>query len=980
MKNLFLIWVLSFVFLCNIFAQKNTANISYISKGTTTVASNNINILAVMVEFMEDTDGATFGNGTFGSIYKKNYGNSIIDPLPHDKAYFENHLLFAKNYYQKVSNGKVFVNYEVLPNVIKVSKKMRDYSPLPKSTDFTSLADFSKEVWQKVVEQNPNLDFSAYNLFTIFHAGVGRDINLPGSLGNERDLPSVYLSQNQLKKIYGADFNGFPTPNSFITNTMILPETESREISSLTGDVLLELSINGLIVSSIASYLGLPDLFDTNTGLSAIGRFGLMDGQAIFAYGGLFPPEPSAWEKIYLGWETPATISNSGIHNVVITAGLAAQIFDIKIAKVPINTDEYFLIENRQKDVNKNGITLTIYDNGNYVTKTFVKDTTGFNNAVVDSVYGVIVDVDEYDWALPGNGIVIWHIDESVINAKMEENKINTDKFHRGVDVEEADGIQDIGEQFTTIFGDNVVGEGEENDFWFLGNKAKLYKNRFGYDTKPDSRSYSGANSLVTISDFSENANKMQLKITLGSENISLNYQFINLRDNTYTYNNNNAYYIVNDKNLYKFDGLNKTLLSQLFNADIIIPAYFNNYLVGCYGNKVNIFDVNTNNLQVIDLSENIYSSPVINDSVIVIGSESGKIYRLLKNGSNWLVGVNNITNGKIKQVNSNGNTVMLENKIIINNKTFTLPDSHLSTFYKFLQFNNTYSNYTVALTFDNTFYIFKDGNLENKFKANSKFIIDNFSLIQLSNNNYYQIVYTSQNQVWAYNISGSVVDGFPLEFNYNTKLENYVFAADFDNDTYSDLMFFDEDGLIYLYSTEKKQMLYNFPLSVGRKIEGLPRLYVNNLTSVKSYVLELNSSDKLYTINIYPNQTNLRLDYVGYFGRDNNDCMMIENKTNDVISQYFPEERAYNWPNPVYGTSTFIRYYVKENSNINIKIFDLAGALVDELNASAIGGNDNEVEWNVSNIQSGVYLARIEAKGEFGNSAVKIIKIAVIK
>ncbi len=33
------------------------------------------------------------------------------------------------------------------------------------------------------------------------------------------------------------------------------------------------------------------------------------------------------------------------------------------------------------------------------------------------------------------------------------------------MDVEEADGIQDIGETFTTILGDEVVGEGSEEDF-----------------------------------------------------------------------------------------------------------------------------------------------------------------------------------------------------------------------------------------------------------------------------------------------------------------------------------------------------------------------------------------------------------------------------------------------------------------------------------------------------------------------------------
>ena len=54
-----------------------------------------------------------------------------------------------------------------------------------------------------------------------------------------------------------------------------------------------------------------------------------------------------------------------------------------------------------------------------------------------------------------------------LLTAKLAENQINTDKNNRGVDVEEADGIQDIGEQFTTIFGDVVIGEGSSEDFWF---------------------------------------------------------------------------------------------------------------------------------------------------------------------------------------------------------------------------------------------------------------------------------------------------------------------------------------------------------------------------------------------------------------------------------------------------------------------------------------------------------------------------------
>ena len=57
-----------------------------------------------------------------------------------------------------------------------------------------------------------------------------------------------------------------------------------------------------------------------------------------------------------------------------------------------------------------------------------------------------------------------------------------------------------------------------------------------------------------------------------------------------------------------------------------------------------------------------------------------------------------------------------------------------------------------------------------------------------------------------------------------------------------------------------------------------------------------------------------------------------------------------------------------------------MAGDFVDELNDNAQGGMDNETVWGVSNIQSGVYLARIEAVSSSGTTEFAIIKIAVVK
>ena len=92
------------------------------------------------------------------------------------------------------------------------------------------------------------------------------------------------------------------------------------------------------------------------------------------------------------------------------------------------------------------------------------------------------------------------------------------------------------------------------------------------------------------------------------------------------------------------------------------------------------------------------------------------------------------------------------------------------------------------------------------------------------------------------------------------------------------------------------------------------------------------------------------------------------------------PDNKAYNYPNPVYESTTAIRFFVSENADVTIKIYDLAGDKADELKTTAIGGFDNEVIWNVTSIQSGIYLAKIEAKSITGKIDSKIIKIAVVK
>jgi hypothetical protein len=145
-----------------------------------------------------------------------------------------------------------------------------------------------------------------------------------------------------------------------------------------------------------------------------------------------------------------------------------------------------------------------------------------------------------------------------------------------------------------------------------------------------------------------------------------------------------------------------------------------------------------------------------------------------------------------------------------------------------------------------------------------------------------------------------------------------------------------------------------------------------------KPYLAVLDSTGQLYVWNL--SATHGKVYWAGENGDALNTSFVGAPSSTNQISEFFPTDKAYNYPNPVYNGETQIRYYVSENANVQIKIFDLGGGLVADISDHANGGFDNETTWNVNKVQSGVYYAHIQVNGESGKSASKIIKIAVIK
>lgn len=966
-------------------------------------------LLAVMVEFAADKDAATYGNGKFGSHYSKDYGNKIIDPLPHDRAYFENHLLFLSNYYRKVSNGKVLVNFRVLDKIVELPEVMSKYSPPAGSSDLNNLGKLFEEVWKKADSLNPGFDFSKYDAFTIFHAGVGRDINLTENFNLDKDIPSIFLNHKTLKQFFGRSYDGVSvgTPAFKITNSMIIPETESREVFSFSGTALLELSINGLLAASFASYLGLPDLFDTQTGLTAIGRFGLMDGQAMFNYGGLFPPEPSAWEKWYLGWSKFEEYNNSQT-GINVLSGLASPDRKNTVAKISINPSEYFLIENRQRDASGDGAKVKTVINGSVVERIFPKDTTGFRYYQIDSIDGVIIDVDEFDWALPGSGILIWHIDENVIASKIHDNKINADKNNRGIDLEEADGIQDLGVEFRTIFGDVVVGDGGPVDFWFKGNSAKLYKNEFSSSSLPNSNSNSSSPSYIKLNNFSNNGNSMSFDLNIGSDEVKLVHssRISNSADNVYllpnSLNSKRIYYSKEkffgyyDKDLNRNISISNDLKSKPLNFSLtdlsLIEkkhfAYLESDSLKLIYVKDTLFYSSSFSIGK-KLGSNLIGVKYISDAIpipygnfyLVFDDSLGNLYHFSPNDST----IQQIKTGSDRVVDLsfglNQISFVTSNKI---NNNFTLKgldpiqlgslvDNEL-TVSGLISFAPSNDIKSVVLYRDNDLEIIGEDGNSVIVKVHSTLSIKSFSIGDIKNDGNNYILVNAGDKIFAYNKNGNVASNFPIYHPSKKTFVGNIYLADLNNDKNPDLLVESEDGQLLCFNPLTGKLFEEYRISLGVRSKNSSvlvnedgKFYYHTISDSGWYqVFQLASSEK-------------EIFWNGVKGNFLSQSASTVPTSKIKGQEFLPKKLVYNWPNPVYDGVTNIRYYVSKDSKINIRIYDLAGAFVIELNNTAMGGLESETVWNVSNIQSGIYLARVEAtsgtKTDFA-----IIKIAVVK
>jgi len=257
----------------------------------------------------------------------------------------------------------------------------------------------------------------------------------------------------------------------------------------------------------------------------------------------------------------------------------------------------------------------------------------------------------------------------------------------------------------------------------------------------------------------------------------------------------------------------------------------------------------------------------------------------------------------------------------------------------------------------------------------NLNYSIKTFVITDLKQDGTNYIVVNNGNHIEVYNLTGALADNFPFTDPEGIGFVGTPLTADFEGDSKSEIISVTKDGRIFAIDGGTGKVVPGFPISCGGSVSVTPVLYNAN---GKTNLAVLNDQNVLSAWSI--SSVEGKLYWSEEFGNPQNTSFIDAALTTNRINEFFPANRAYNYPNPVYEGTTNIRYFVSEDSKINIKIFDLAGDYVAELIDDAQGGMDNETVWNVNDIQSGVYFARIEASSTSGKTEQAVIKIAVVK
>ena len=87
----------------------------------------------------------------------------------------------------------------------------------------------------------------------------------------------------------------------------------------------------------------------------------------------------------------------------------------------------------------------------------------------------------------------------------------------------------------------------------------------------------------------------------------------------------------------------------------------------------------------------------------------------------------------------------------------------------------------------------------------------------------------------------------------------------------------------------------------------------------------------------------------------------------------------AQNYPNP-FNPSTHINFSLGADSKVTLTVFDILGQKVATLINGSLAAGSHEINFNASNLNSGIYFYRIDAAGVEGTNFSSVKKMTLTK
>ena len=441
---------------------------------------NNDKLLVLLVDFQEDDNSETTGNGTFNLDATSTYPIALDSP-PHDYVYFSTQLQALNLYYKAASLGSYDVQYDVFPaygaeNVAyTLQHEMAYYNPGTQDNDLmvARFEEYFQEVFTEA-DKDEAITFADYGHYMIIHAGSDWQHDRNGD--SPHDIPSFFIQVGDGKEVM-VDDNA-----TTITYACNIPETITQDTREENGVHFNYGVINAVMVHEFGHSLGFVDLYNTSNYSPGVGYYDIMDAGGSVLIGmqfeidgeyvpyymeGINPIFPGAFsrsipfEDFYRSKGVMKDISEIPFDQEIRFLPISKE-YDLDtlaenelfILKIPISDTEYLLIENRQVDPDGDGGTYPIGGLGSALGNRVVlgpSSTSGSDNSFNY----------EYDYLLPGwqdsnynnfgGGLLVWHVDEELLyeNNNFENNTVNTNYFHRAVKILEADNIADIASQYS---------------------------------------------------------------------------------------------------------------------------------------------------------------------------------------------------------------------------------------------------------------------------------------------------------------------------------------------------------------------------------------------------------------------------------------------------------------------------------------------------------------------------------------------------